>query len=414
MKAVIVDGDVCYPATSGKRLRTLHLMLRLARRHQITYLCRCATGSPEAVQAREFLADHGIQTVLVDHPVPRKAGPLFYARLAVNLLSPLPYSVASHTGPLMRQALHTFAAEHEVDLWQFEWTALADVLGSEPNRVRLVVAHNVDSLIWRRYYEAESNFLKRWYFKHQWRKYDGFERRVFSEVSGVVTVSAEDAAIVRNRFGVSSVDVVDNGIDRAYFEGVQGKREPHDILFLGALDYRPNADAVAMMLDRVFPAVRAQVPSARLSIVGRNPAPALVERIRALPHVELHANVSDVRPFLARSGVMAVPLRVGGGSRLKILEALACGLPVVSTRVGAEGLCLGPDRDLVVVEDVENMASALVESLRTPERLHAMAERGRRLVLERYDWDALADKLEQVWQRCVRPQHARLPEAHLV
>jgi polysaccharide biosynthesis protein PslH len=411
MKAVIVDADLCYPATSGKRLRTLHLMLRLARRHQVTYLCRCPAGTPEAEPARAFLGDHGIRTVLVDHPVPRKSGPLFYARLAGNLLSPLPYSVASHIGPLMRQALHAFAAANAVDLWQFEWTALADALGAAPGLRRLVVAHNVDSLIWRRYFEAETHPLRRWYFKHQWRKYDRFERRVFAEVDRVVTVSDDDAAIVRDQFGVPGVDVVENGIDRTYFEAVQGEREPGSILFLGALDYRPNADAVALLLDRIFPAVRAQLPSARLCIVGRNPAPALVERVRTLTDVELHANVADVRPYLARNSLMAVPLRVGGGSRLKILEALASGLPVVSTRVGAEGLALVPGRDLVVVEDGEGMAAALVESLRAPDPLRAMTEHGRRLVLEQYDWDVLAGKLEQVWETCVAPRTAQLQEA---
>jgi glycosyltransferase involved in cell wall biosynthesis len=411
MKAVVVDGDVCYPATSGKRLRTLHLMLRLARRHDVTYLCRCTAGDQEVREARTFLGDHGIRTVFADQPVPRKSGPLFYARLAGNLLSPLPYSVASHTGPSLRRALRAFAAEHEVDLWQFEWTALADALGDGTAAPRLVVAHNVDSLIWRRYYETESHLLRRWYFKHQWRKYDRFERRVFAAVNRVVTVSAEDAAVVRDRFGVAGVEVVDNGIDRAYFEAACGAREPQRILFLGALDYRPNADAVALLLEAIFPAVRAALPSARLCIVGRNPAPALVERVRGLAGVELHANVADVRSYLAASGVMAVPLRVGGGSRLKILEALACGLPVVSTRVGAEGLCLTPGRDLVVVETADDMAAALIDGLRTPARLQAMGEHGRRLVLERYDWDALADRLELVWQQCVHPRCAQLQEA---
>src|SRR6185436_17999070 len=103
---------------------------------------------------------------------------------------------------------------------------------------------------------------------------------------------------------------------------------------------RPNLDAVQVLLDQIFPAVLAQHPNAILDIVGRNPPKGLAERVRAVPGARLHADVPDVRPFLAECGVMAVPLRIGGGSRLKILEALACGLPVISTRVGAEGLLL--------------------------------------------------------------------------
>src|SRR5688500_15265705 len=133
----------------------------------------------------------------------------------------------------------------------------------------------------------------------------------------------------------------------------------------------------------------------------RNPPAALVRDARAQAGVEIHADVPDVRPFLARSGVMAVPLRIGGGSRLKILEALATGLPVVSTRVGAEGLRLTAGRELAVVERVEGMAAALVDCVRDPDAARAMAACGRRLVLERYDWDVLADKLECIWEGCL-------------
>ena len=402
MNVVIVDGDVSYPATSGKRLRTLNLMLRLARRHRITYIARGDAGSAEARQATEFLGDQGIETIVVDHPLPRKSGPLFYARLAANLLSALPYSAASHHSPRMRQAVREYAAQNRVDLWQLEWTPYAAALRGLAGTPTLLVAHNVDTLLWQRYYETERHPVKRWFIKQQWRKFERLERRMFGEATRVVTVSPDDAAIVRDQFGVGRVDVVDNGIDRAYFEGVKGCREPHHILFLGSLEWRPNLDAVRVLLDQVFPQVRAREPATRLLIVGRNPPPWLVQRTQALDGVDLHANVADVRPFLGRSGVMAVPLRIGGGSRLKILEALATGLPVVSTRVGAEGLALQGGEHLVVVDGVNDMAAALVDCIRAPGRAVEMAERGRQLVLERYDWDALAGKLEQVWDRCVR------------
>src|SRR5262249_37430137 len=145
-----------------------------------------------------------------------------------------------------------------------------------------------------------------------------------------------------DQFGVDSVDVVDNGIDRRYFEATPVRRDPKCVLFLGALDWRPNLDAVRLLLDDIFPAVRAAEPEVRLALVGRHPPGWLLERVAREAGVELHADVPDVRPFLGGAGVLAVPLRVGDGSRLKILEALATGLPVVSTRVGAEGLLLRP------------------------------------------------------------------------
>jgi glycosyltransferase involved in cell wall biosynthesis len=226
---------------------------------------------------------------------------------------------------------------------------------------------------------------------------------MFQRADRVVAVSPDDARLIREQFGQPAVDVVDNGIDRAFFEQTPtGRRDPRCILFLGALDWRPNLDGVDLLLGSIFPKVHSQEPGARLQLVGRNPPPGLVERVRGLAGVELHANVADVRPFLAQSGVMAVPLRIGGGSRLKILEALACGLPVVSSKVGAEGLCLSAGTDYVQAEEAE-MSDALLRAMREPAEVRAQAEHGRRVVLEAYDWDVLARKLEASWERCVKP-----------
>ena len=148
--------------------------------------------------------------------------------------------------------------------------------------------------------------------------------------------------------------------------------------------------------------MRARVPDATLTLVGRHPPTWLRERVRATAGVELFADVPDVRPFLARCGMLAVPLRIGGGSRLKILEALATATPVVSTAVGAEGLRLTPDRELIVVGSPEAMADAIVQGIRRPDELRETGEEGRRRVAARYDWGPLADRLDGVWQAAAR------------
>jgi glycosyltransferase involved in cell wall biosynthesis len=412
MHIAIVNEGLCYPPTAGNRIRTLNLMLRLARRHRITYLCRGDVHSTEADAARTFLGDHGIDLVIAHDPFVPKTGASFAASLALNLLSPLPYAVATHNSPALRRALAVHARSRRVELWQFEWLAYADALQGDPSARTVAIAHNVESLIWQRYVEAELRFLQRWYLTRQWRKFERYEKKLLATATRVVAVSSDDARLLRQSFGLRDVDVVDNGIDRAYFEEVKSYRDPKQVLFLGSLEWRPNLDAVGLLLDRIFPAVLAQQPDARLCIVGRNPSPALVRRVATLPWAELHADVADVRPYLARSGVLAVPLRIGGGSRLKILEALACGTPVVSTRVGAEGLCLRPGTHHIEVESVDGMAEALVCCLRDPAPVQEMARNGRALVLERYDWEALAVRLEQVWERCCdSPTQARSASA---
>jgi glycosyltransferase involved in cell wall biosynthesis len=396
----MIDEELPFPPTSGKRIRTLNLTMRLAQRHRITYVCRRNADAGEAREAAAYFADHGVLPIVVDGPVPRRSGVLFYARLATNLLSPLPYSVASHRSRALEQALREIAVREPVDLWHCEWTPYAAALRGLNGAPRLVMAHNVESVIWQRYHETETNPLKRWYVGRQWRKYQRFERSVLGEMEQTVAVSDLDAERLRQDFGARRVDVTENGVDTEHFRprDPAARAQTGRLLFLGSLDWRPNLDGVARLLE-VFPAVRAAEPRATLVLVGRNP-PDWLRRRTAEMGVELHADVPDVRPYLHDAELTVVPLRVGGGSRLKILESLAAGVPVVSTRIGAEGLHLEPGRHLTVVENIEDLAAALLVSLRAPDALEEQARRGREQVLRRYDWDVLADQLERIWLDC--------------
>jgi glycosyltransferase involved in cell wall biosynthesis len=403
MRVAIVDEELPYPPNSGKRIRTFQLISRLAERHQITYVCHRNADAEEVEQAEAVFGELGIETMVVSRPVQPRSGPGFYGRLAANLLSPLPYSVTSHTSDELLHAMRTVNDRQDIDLWQAEWTPYAQSFQVLGNARRLIMAHNVESQIWRRYYESEPNPLKRWYIGLQWRKYERFERRVFQQADLTVGVSDEDVALIRDKFAGKRVEVISNGVDTAFFQPDRAERDPNQVLFLGSLDWRPNLDAVDQLLSMVVPAVRAQEPSARLCLVGRNPPEALCRRAASMPGVELHANVPDVRPFLDHSALMVVPLRIGGGSRLKILEAFAAGLPVISTRVGAEGLRVRDGDQLAIVDHPEQMAARILTSLRDPRLGLAQAEAGRRLVEEEYDWRILADQLDELWTRMAQP-----------
>jgi glycosyltransferase involved in cell wall biosynthesis len=398
LNVAIVDEELPYPLTSGKRIRTMGLVQRLARRHRLTYVCHRNADEDEAYRAVEYFNALGICTLVVDRPVPPKSGAGFYGRLAANLLSPLPYSVTSHTSRALTGALRDLARSEPIDLWHCEWTPYAHALRAVAGR-RVVMAHNVESIIWQRYHETETNPLKRWYIARQWKKFVRFERDVLRGADLTVAVSDLDADRFRDDLGVPRVDVVDNGVDTDYFRPTGGPREPATLLFLGSLEWRPNLDGVAQLLDRVFPEVRSHLPDAKLLLVGRNP-PDWLRRVTH-PGVEVHADVPDVRPFLARSTMLVVPLRIGGGSRLKILEALASGTPVVSTRVGAEGLHLD-ENHLTLTEDVGGLAGAVLDTVRDPRSAASRTDAGRRVVLERYDWEALADRLERLWSAVAR------------
>ncbi len=414
LRIAVLDEELPYPLTSGKRIRTFNLLARLAERHRITMLCHRNAEPGEAEHARKVLQDLGIDTVMVPRAVPKKEGAGFYARLAGNLLSPLPFSVTTHTSPELVTAVAEFAEQTEVDVWHCEWTPYAQVLrralGKRLRRVPWVVmAHNVESLIWKRYAETEENSVKRWYVRRQWQKFERFERWAFAHAMWTVAVSEDDATLIRATLdGTEQTEVVDNGVDTEYFRPQRDvERDPYRLAFIGSLDWRPNQDGVKLLLDSIFPQVKAAEPRARLSIVGRNPPDWLRERAAQIPGVQVFGNVPDVRPFLATCGMTVVPLRVGGGSRLKILESLAMGTPVVSTRVGAEGLRLEAGEHLTVTHDETDMADAILDAMRDPDAAIDRADEAQRFILREYDWAPLAEKLEEVWRVAVEMRSAR-------
>lgn len=215
------------------------------------------------------------------------------------------------------------------------------------------------------------------------------ERAIIRAYSRVSVCSLADAAELGRIAVDARVSVVPNGVDVAYFERVaESVGEPDHLIFTGALWYAPNVDGLQFFLDAVWPLVRARRPWARLSIVGARPTPAVAAMARH-PGVAVYGSVPDVRPYLARAGIAIVPLRLGSGTRLKILEALAAHRPVVSTTLGAEGLELVHERDLLIADRPEAFATAICRLMEHPEQAQPIAARGHDSVCERYDWSVI-------------------------
>jgi glycosyltransferase involved in cell wall biosynthesis len=402
LNIVMVDDELPLPTMSGKRQRTLNLTLRLARRHKITFICHRGPDNAETQRARAWLLEQGIRTVVVDRAKP------WYGRSWSKLLSPLPYAVTWSSSKALRRAVQQYAADHPVDLWHCEWTPCAEALKDVPQGPWVVMAHHLEAQLWQRQRDQESNSLRRWYLRKQLRKFLRFEFRAFNRATATITVSPDDAVLARYALGAPRVEIVDNGVDVDYFRPAPVPRQPETVLFLGNLDSMANLDAVGQLLEVVWPSVRTARPGATLQIVGHNPPAWLQRRAERTTGVELHASVPDVRPYLTTCSVLAVPQRVAGGTRLKILEALACETPVVSTTIGAEGLRLEAGEHLTVVDGTNAMASALLNVLEEPDQAQSQAWRGRQVVAENYSWDVLAERLEQVWLSCARCQQVKV------
>ena len=397
LRVVVVDEEFPYPANSGKRLRTLNLLKRLAPFFDITYIAHRNSDDAELSAAKQYLNSLGIRTIEVARKVPCKNGVTFYYRLLANLLSPLPYSVQTHASAEMSREITRLQKSGAVRLWHCEWTPYAQLFRDVALNPLVIAAHNVESMIWSRYAETEKRTITRWYIRHQCKKFKRFERWAFQRAERLIMVSDEDARRAVTSFVARDIDIIENGVDIRQYAQTVVTRNPKTMIFLGSLDWRPNLDGIAQFIERVFPAVLKEEPDTVLEIVGRNPPPRLTKEIQKYPNICLHSNVPDVVPYLSSAGLMVVPLRIGSGSRLKIIEAAANGLPIVSTRIGAEGLNFLEGRHYLSADQIEDMTKPILQVMRNVEASQEMAAQARTVVEKQYDWDVLAKKQAALW-----------------
>ncbi|HWG36454.1 MAG TPA: glycosyltransferase family 4 protein [Terriglobales bacterium] len=396
LRVLVLDEALPHPPDSGKRLRTWHLLRRLAHQHTITLL---AYGSGDAARDRSAVAaleSEGIESLTVAPPSPA-SGWRLHARLLCNCASPWPYSVAKHHTGRMEAALAALWREGRFDLVQVEWTPFASHLrrSAIPH---LIASHNIEAQIWRRR-AAVSGPAGALYFRWQAAKMRRFEQRAFARAAGVTAVSHEECSVARS-WGANDASVVANGVDLEWFQPRSGAVVAGRLVFVGALDWHPNEDAVLHFVEAIAPRLRALRPESRLQVVGRRPSAALRRRLQAACGVELVGEVEDVRPHLAGASAVVVPLRIGGGSRIKILEALAMEKAVISTRVGAEGLGLEDGRHLLLADGDEEFARTAAALLGDDGRAQQLGREGAERVRAQFSWNRCAQDLESAW-RCV-------------
>ncbi len=393
-RVLVIDEALPYPADSGKRIRTSELLARLTDQFEITLAYHVESPLPD--EAIDQAKRAGLSLL----PVPRrplvKHGLRFAWDLGRNVLLPVPYMVMGHRTSVMKRAVHDALHTLKPDLIHVEWTPLVANVPTDATVPVCISAHNIEADIWKRYHENETSFARRRYIGMQHKKVHRFEERALGAADAVTAVSEHDGDRIASWTGQPHVTVVPNGVNANYFARPPGaERDPDNMLFVGALDWRPNQDGLVWFLNEVYPSISTVRPSTRFSIVGRNPPRWLVEQAEAKDGVTVHGSVPDVRPYMAATSAFVVPLRIGGGSRLKICEALAMDAPVVSTSIGAEGLALGDG--IARADEAASFATAVVQMLNGPGEALRQMTRGRERVMQRYEWDVIAPLQHDAW-----------------
>lgn len=394
MKILIVDEETPYPLYTGKKLRTYNLLKTLQEKYQITFLCYGTRNNVPGLSNIKFLN--------LQNTIPEQKGMSFYFSLFNNIFSPYPYVVARHYSRLMEKTICRLIEKEHFDLVHCEWTPYTKVLRNVLPCPSVLSAHNVESQIWQRYFENEENILKKYYIYIQWRKFFRYEMKACALYTEIAAVSGSDKRLFEKWYGCKKVTVVPNGVDENFFSPRATEIKPYSMVFTGSMDWRPNQDAIKYFLEKIFPLIQKEIPAANLTIVGRNVPRWLMALADKYSGVAVTGTVEDVRPYMAESALCVVPIRIGGGSRLKILEALSMAKPVLSTRIGAEGLAVKDGEHLFLRDKPEDFAGMAIQMLNHPDRFGYLGHNGRDLVLARYTWDYAAGILDKLWHKAAQ------------
>lgn len=390
MRILWVKVGGLWPLSAGGRLRSFHILRELSERHRVTVL---TTHAPEDDDSA--LAKNLPQAKVVSFPYagPKQGSARFAMALSRSWLSPLPVDLLRWRVPALRAESERCLQSGAVDVCVADFLAAAPNLPLDTATPLVLFEHNVEHMIWRRLAHVERRPARRALLEVEWRKMYRFEARACATARLTLAVSEADRSVLARLAPGKRFHVVPTGVDTTYFHPNGSRAIAPELVFTGAMDWYPNEDAILHFTATILPRIRAAVPAATLNVVGRSPTPRLrtaVERAGG----RVTGTVDDVRPFVHEASVFVVPLRVGGGTRLKIFEALAMGKAVVSTSVGAEGLPVTSGVHFLQADDPDEFADAVVSLIRDPGRRRTLGGAGRRLVEQRYSWTQVAREFE--------------------
>jgi sugar transferase (PEP-CTERM/EpsH1 system associated) len=408
MRVLFLAPRLPYPPTRGGEITVFNFLRVLSRSHEVSLVS--FYDSPHELEHRAALERYCKHVAMVRRPA--KLDPAVIAR---TLLGRDSYAVARHASPAFAAAVREMVARTAPDVVQLETFLVGQYLRDVGRIPTVLDMHNVTWLIWDRMVDVTSRWLRP-AVRVQASRVRRDEIAVCRAVDLCAPVSDADLAELQRAAGehIRAV-VVTPGVDCDLFTPVTPVDAGPEILFVGSMGYAPNVDAAEYFCRDILPRVAEKVPDVHLSIVGANPSPT-VARLAAEGRVTVTGFVPDVRPYYARAAAAVVPLRVGGGIRMKILEGMALGVPMVATSIGAEGLGLVHERELLIADTPEAFAAAVVRLVHDVELRRRLSLQARETAVRRFSWEAVGATLTGIYES-IAPGAAesRRPErrAHL-
>jgi sugar transferase (PEP-CTERM/EpsH1 system associated) len=403
MKVLFLSQIVPYPPHGGVLQRGYHLLRELGRTaevHLLAFVHPDVLATESAVaEGRSALLEF-CATVECFSLWPKASRAHAAAGLALSACSRLPFSVIAHRSAAFASRVDELLETMRFDLIHVDTIALSPFVKPPRATPTVLTHHNIESVLMERRSRAESRVFARRFLQREAAKLTAYERRLSPTFDMNIVVSPNDAQVLADLAPTARSRVVANGVDTHYF-APDFTHETPALIYTGGMNMFANRDAVMHFLSEIWPLIRAAEPGVRFFAVGQDPPRELKAIAERDPQVIVTGFVDDIRPLVRQAGVYVVPLRVGGGTRLKVLDAMAMGKALVSTSVGCEGIAVAPGTQLMIADTPDSFAQATVALLRDPARRLALGQAARQLVEQRYAWPVVGAQLLQAYQDAI-------------
>lgn len=405
MKILFLSHFIPHPPTGGASLRNFNIIKELARNntvHLLTFTQRNRHPNRERIEAsRAVVSQFCKEVTILDVPTDYSVFK-WYALLGLNLFSSDPYSAWRFWSREMVSAINRQLDKHSYDIVHVDTIALAGYLKYLRGIPAVLNHHNVESSLLLRRAATERNPFTRAYVGFQGRKLRRAEKRAIVDFDGNISVSEIDTNELHEFDPRSTVRVIPNGTDTEFFKPISGISEDQSLVFAGSMSWYPNGDAMILFAEKIWPIIKRAIPNITMNAIGSHPLDEVIKLGQRDENFKVLGFVDDVRPYIARASVYVVPIRVGGGTRLKILDALAMGKSIVSHPIGAEGLDVTDGKDIVIAEEPEAFAQSVIDLVRDDARRRQLCANARQTAVEKYSWPRIIPKLEAFYAEVVR------------
>jgi sugar transferase (PEP-CTERM/EpsH1 system associated) len=395
MKILWVKAGGLVPPDTGGKIRSYNILRELARQHSVTFFSFYAAHDNDVHADLKSVFNRSICLPL---RLPAPKSPTELLDYGVRLFSSQPYNITKYCRPEVRRQLVTLLKQESYDIILCDFMVAAGVIPWESHTPKVLFTHNVEATIWQRHYQVAANPLWKAISWLEWKRMEAAERRYLQLADRVLTVSETDRDAFAPFVDLEKLTVIPTGVDVDYFQPMPVAEEANSLVFTGSMDWLPNEDAIFYFVETILPLIREQCPDVSLQVVGRSPSRKLQALAQQEKSVRLTGWVEDIRPFVARGSICIVPLRIGGGTRLKIFEAMAMSKAVVSTSIGAEGLPVGNGENILLADSPEDFARSVVSLLRDPSQRQRLGTSARTLVQEKYSWAKVAEDFARTLQ----------------